>query len=209
MQIRNTIIRGNLCLCMLLLLALDAAGQVSESMARFAGNWIGEISIPGVEMSMRVTFDITYDDENGLTASFGSPDQVGYDVPVDSVLVDDYSIRMTVMQGQIEYEGMLGLDSQGIAGNLKQSGLTIPLDLQRSEGLEKLARPQDPLPPFPYLSEDVTFENAEAGVTLAGTLTIPSSGMPAAVVILISGSGPQNRDSELWGTARSWCWRTI
>ena len=58
-------------------------------------------------------------------------------------------------------------------------------------------RPQEPKPPYPYRVEEVTFENTKAGVTLAGTLTLPEKGDHYPVVVLISGSGPQNRDEEL------------
>jgi dienelactone hydrolase len=60
-------------------------------------------------------------------------------------------------------------------------------------------RPQEPKPPFPYYIEDVKFENKKDGNTLAGTLTLPSENGEYPVVVLISGSGPQNRDEELMG----------
>jgi hypothetical protein len=59
---------------------------------------------------------------------------------------------------------------------------------------EKLVRPQEPIKPFPYYSEDITFENKKVGINLAGTLTLPDKEGVFPVVILISGSGPQNRD---------------
>lgn len=61
------------------------------------------------------------------------------------------------------------------------------------------SRPQDPLPPFPYLAEEVRYRNERAGITLAGTLTLPEGSGPFPAVALISGSGPQTRDSELFG----------
>ena len=64
---------------------------------------------------------------------------------------------------------------------------------------EKLVRPQEPTKPYSYYSEDITFENKIAGISLAGTLTLPKKDGVFPVVILISGSGPQNRDEELLG----------
>ena len=64
---------------------------------------------------------------------------------------------------------------------------------------EKIVRPQDPIKPYPYYSEEVTFINSKAGITLAGTLTLPSKEGKFPVVVLITGSGPQNRDEELLG----------
>ena len=61
------------------------------------------------------------------------------------------------------------------------------------------ARLQEPKPPYPYISEDVTFDNPSAGIILAGTLTMPSSGKNFPAVILITGSGGQDRNEELMG----------
>ena len=80
-----------------------------------------------------------------------------------------------------------------------QSGLTLPLELTRVDGEVALSRPQEPKPPYPYRVEEVTFENTKAGLTLAGTLTLPEKGDHYPVVVLISGSGPQNRDEEMLG----------
>lgn len=66
-------------------------------------------------------------------------------------------------------------------------------------------RPQEPIPPFPYRSEEVAFENTAAGITLAGTLTMPAESENKdenkgfAAVVLLSGSGVQNRDEEIFG----------
>ncbi len=60
-------------------------------------------------------------------------------------------------------------------------------------------KPQEPIPPFTYLSEEVTFQNVMDSVMLAGTLTMPKEGSDFPVVVLISGSGPQDRNSELLG----------
>ena len=84
-----------------------------------------------------------------------------------------------------------------IQGTFVQGGLTLPLELARVDGEVALSRPQEPKPPYPYRVEEVTFENTKAGVTLAGTLTLPEKGEHYPVVVLISGSGPQNRDEEL------------
>jgi uncharacterized protein len=52
-----------------------------------------------------------------------------------------------------------------------------------------------PDPDLPYIAEDVTFDNGD--VTLAGTLTLPEGDGPHPVVVLVSGSGPQDRDESL------------
>lgn len=95
-------------------------------------------------------------------------------------------------------------DGKSAAGSLSQSGMTIPLKMQRlAEGESDditPKRPQEPKPPFPYRAEDVSFANPKAdAVTLAGTLTVPEGKGPFPAVIMVSGSGPQNRDEELLG----------
>jgi len=72
------------------------------------------------------------------------------------------------------------------------------LALQRVEKLPELRRPQNPVKPYPYQEEEVRFENRKAGIVLAGTLTLPKSPGPFPAVILLTGSGPQNRDEELF-----------
>lgn len=62
-----------------------------------------------------------------------------------------------------------------------------------------IKRPQEPIGPYSYLIEEVKFQNTKANITLAGTLTLPSKGGKYPAVILITGSGAQNRDEEVLG----------
>ena len=78
-------------------------------------------------------------------------------------------------------------------------GRSMDLDLVKQEEKLKLNRPQEPQEPFPYLVEDVRFKNEVAGIELAGTLTLPHEGKRLAAVVLVTGSGPQNRDEEIFG----------
>ncbi|WP_373636878.1 alpha/beta hydrolase family protein [Yoonia sp. BS5-3] len=58
-------------------------------------------------------------------------------------------------------------------------------------------RPQDPVD-RPYKVETVRFPGG-SGVTLAGELTMPLAGDAFKAVVLVSGSGPQDRDEALAG----------
>ncbi len=92
-----------------------------------------------------------------------------------------------------------------IEGEFTQRGMTFPLNLVKAEKKEqKKARPQDPLPPFNYHIEEVTFVNEKEGNTLAGTLTIPEGEGPFPAMVLVSGSGQQNRDEELMNHRPFW-----
>ena len=108
-------------------------------------------------------------------------------------------MRIRIENAKIEYEGALGKDNI-IVGTFKQGGQSFPMNLSKVViEKEKLVRPQEPTKPYSYFSEDITFENKKAGIILAGTLTLPKNEGVFPVVILISGSGPQNRDEELLG----------
>ena len=128
-----------------------------------------------------------------------SPDQGAKGIPVTSTVFQDKVLKLSITNAGIEYEGTWnGTDS--ITGTFKQGGLTLPLNLSKSDGAEAAAkRPQEPAKPYPYIAEDVAFENLQDGVTLAGTLTMPASGGKFTAAVLIGGSGPQNRDEEIMG----------
>lgn len=85
-------------------------------------------------------------------------------------------------------------------GTFNQGGMQISLKLTRDTVEKpKLNRPQEPRAPHPYYSEEVTFQNEKADITLAGTLTMPEKEGNYPAVILITGSGPQDRNEELVG----------
>ena len=161
------------------------------------GTWLGTITVPGTEL--RVVFHITRDSNGTLTATLDSPDQGVSGIPVGSVVVTGDSLRMDVPAVGGFYEGAISEDGRTIDGTWSQGGGSVPLVLERTEEEVVVERPQEPRPPYPYVEEAVTFDHAEASVTLAGTLTMPREGGPFAAVILISGSGPQNRDGALLG----------
>lgn len=160
------------------------------------GQWNGLLKVQGTQL--RLVFNIAKAD-NGYSATMDSPDQNAKGIPVSTVTFENSTVKLTVSSAKIEYEGVLGADNT-ITGTFKQGGMTLPLNLSK-EKIEKeiVKRPQEPAKPHPYYEEDVTIENTRAGITLAGTLTLPKKGGQFPVVVLISGSGPQNRDEELMG----------
>src|SRR5690606_31105871 len=99
------------------------------------------------------------------------------------------------------FEGRLAEDGPSVVGIFSQHGASFPLVLRRVEEVSLPHRPQTPKPPFPYTETDVTFPNPEASITLAGTLAIPEGSGPFPAVVLVSGSGPQDRNSTVYGHA--------
>jgi pimeloyl-ACP methyl ester carboxylesterase len=160
------------------------------------GQWNGILKVQGAQL--RLVFNITKT-ENGFNSTMDSPDQGAKGIMVTSTSFENSALKLTVSNLMIEYQGTLG-ENQIIVGNFKQGGMSFPLNLSKEIAeKEKPIRPQEPKKPYSYYEEEVTFENAKAGITLAGTLTLPSKEGIFPAVILITGSGPQNRDEELMG----------
>jgi pimeloyl-ACP methyl ester carboxylesterase len=159
------------------------------------GAWNGLLSVPGTKM--RITINITKSDK-GYSGTMDSPDQNVKGIPVPVVLYENNILAFSIPDAGIDYRG--NYDGNIFKGTFTQNNYPIPLDLGRDEiKIQAPKRPQEPVKPYPYHSEDITFKNEKAGITLAGTLTLPKKEGNFPAVILISGSGPQNRDEELLG----------
>lgn len=160
-----------------------------------SGQWNGLIKFSG--MQMHVVFHIQKDGE-AYSATVDSPDQGAMGFPCDSVLFDNNHLRIVLNAMNAQYEGDLQNDS--IKGEISQNGMKLPLNFGKEEAKSaQIKHSQEPVPPFPYYSENVKFVNKIEGNTLAGTLTLPKKEGVFPVVVLITGSGAQNRDEELLG----------
>jgi uncharacterized protein len=161
-----------------------------------SGPWHGQLVFPGGKL--RLTINLTKTD-TGYTATMDSPDQNASGIPVKMVLFEENILAFAIPDAAIDYRG--NFDGQAFKGTFSQNGHQFPLDLGREEiKVQKAKRPQEPVKPYPYYEEEVTFSNPKAGITLAGTLTLPRQGgsnYPA--VVLITGSGAQDRNEELLG----------
>ena len=157
------------------------------------GSWYGKLSVQSIEM--RLVFNISASD-TAFTATMDSPDQGVAGIPATSVSFINPMIKILIANAGIEYNGVY--TGETILGTFRQGGMSVPMNLSR-RAPEGPKRPQEPRKPYPYKSEEVTFLNQKDNIELAGTLTLPSDGKPLAAVILVSGSGPQNRDEELVG----------
>lgn len=185
----------------LALVSLAAAGvaqpaAASTQEAALTGRWEGRISVAG--QSIRIVLRI---DETGQ-AVMDSPDQGAIGIPAEGPIVTGGVVRFSVGAIGGRFEGALSADGGSMAGTLTQGGVSVPLVLARTGGVEGavLNRPQTPMPPFPYRAEEVAFDNPAApGVRLAGTLTLPEGAGPFPAAILISGTGPQDRDETVFG----------
>ncbi len=160
------------------------------------GSWNGLLKVQGKQLRLVINIQQV---ENGYKATMDSPDQGAKGIPVDLVTFVNDTLKFEVKMIGVTYTGLME-DNHVIKGTFKQMGMSLPLDLSTAEvKKEKVLRPQEPKAPFPYHSEEVKFFNKVDGDTLAGTLTLPGKKGKFPVVVLISGSGPQNRDEELMG----------
>lgn len=171
---------------------------IAQAQPNFTGKWTGKLETQAMQLT--VIFNVTEKDGT-YTTIMDSPDQGAKGIPTSSTNVKDKSIEIKADAMQMTYKGEL--DENGVIKGLYQQGTNkLPLNLSREdeekvEVEEKVeTRPQDPKD-FSYLQEAVKFKNPETGNYLAGTLTIPESKEFDKVLILISGSGPQDRNEEV------------
>lgn len=159
------------------------------------GSWIGKLEVGTV--SLRIIFHISGDSPD-YKVTMDSPDQGANGIKIGPVKVDNDSVIIGAASLMGEYRGEFNTAST-IKGKWTQAGRVMPLDLEKLKVEFELKRPQEPKAPYPYIVKDIIFHNVNADIDLAGTLTIPSDGQKLPAVILVSGSGPQNRDEELFG----------
>jgi hypothetical protein len=162
------------------------------------GAWMGTLNTGAIKL--RVVFHIV-NTEDGLTATMDSLDQGMKAFAMTSVSRDGTTLKIDSKQLEGVFSGKIAADKSSIDGTWTQHGGAMPLVLKpvKDQAELELKRPQNPVKPYPYHDEDVSYENKAQNVTLAATLTIPQGKGPFPGVVLITGSGPQDRDEALLG----------
>ena len=162
------------------------------------GFWEGKLKVTaGIEL--RLVLKVEKGKDGTLKAALASPDQGANNIPISAIDLKDDTLTFESKIIGAKYSGKKTKDGTGFEGQFTQGGLKLPLVLKKTDKLSVAARPQTPKPPFPYRSEEVTYENKAGGVKLAGTLTLPPGQGPFPAVLLITGSGPQDRDETILG----------
>lgn len=192
---------GYLFLVSLFIIIVNASGQDHISKQTLTGSWLGKLEFNS--MALRLVFNISLNKRDSLIVTADSPDQGAKDIPVGPVIISGNNVSIKAPILRAEFDGTLKNDT-AMDGTFKQAGLSIPLSLVKLKRTFSLMRPQEPKPPFPYRSEDIKFRNDAAGITLGGTVTIPQGDGPFPAVVLITGSGSQNRNEELMGHKPFW-----
>jgi fermentation-respiration switch protein FrsA (DUF1100 family) len=182
-------------------LAGDELPRPVSAPPQLKGLWEGKLKLGGgIELTMVLRVEPAKGVPDRLAPFLDSPDQGSKGIPITAIGLDRGKLIFEVKTLGVSYSGTMSDAGDAISGTFEQGGAKIPLDLRKTEKVLAAKRPQTPAGPFPYKSEEVRVPNPEAeGVTLAGTLTIPEGGGPFPAAILVSGSGPQDRDETLLG----------
>jgi len=181
-------------LCFFMTTSTDtaAAAQLNSPVA---GNWMSK---PG---QFKIVFRVSQDGDGSFDALTDIPDQEAWDMPADLVS-DGRAVRFDIYNIRCAYEGTISENGKTLAGKFKgPDGGGMPLVLERVDNPPSRTskRPQEPKKPYPYKTEEVFFENTIDKVKLAGTLTLPQSDGPYPAVLLVTGSGGNDRDQLIWG----------
>lgn len=160
--------------------------------AKVTGTWEGKIN---VGVTLRIVFHFK-DSLGMLTGTTDSPDQGITGIPCANIITRNDSLLLDVPEFKGRYAGRF-LNDTTIQGRLTQT-VGIDLVLTKVKKATALNRPQTPRPPFPYKSEEVTYRNRDNTITYGATISIPRGKGPFPAVLLITGSGAQNRDEEIF-----------
>ena len=157
------------------------------------GTWLGYIN-----NDVQVFYEISRKWDGSLMGYNGIIEFRLSGLQVEVVTFNQDTVRFEELESNQRFVGILNSDSLTIRG--KYTNLNInaswPLILKRVDSLPLPPRPQTPKKPYPYREEEVVYKNETAGINIAGTLTMPYRKAPFPAVLLITGSGQQNRDEE-------------
>lgn len=189
-NLKNNKVKAKLILIVLLATIHSIFAQTIE------GSWKGELDVQGTKLPL--IFHIQKD-TNGYKSNFDSPMQGAKAIPIEKTTFENGELTFDASNMGITYRGKV--HNNKIEGNFSQNGFNLPLNLTKTLGGEDvLNRPQTPKAPFGYDNEEVTFKNEKEGNLLAGTLTSPKNFIKKSpILVMITGSGAQNRDEELFG----------
>ena len=167
-------------LFLLLVFAATVRGQAQTDAPGLAGSWLGVLKFPGIEL--RIVFRLAQNPDNSWVAVLDSPDQGAKDIPTSKVVVENERLLIESQLVAGSFEGKIEADFSAIEGLWKQGGMDIPLLLKKTDKVEGPNRPQEPKKPYPYREEEVAYENPQAAIKLAGTLTLPGGDGPFPAV---------------------------
>jgi uncharacterized protein len=172
-----------------------AAHKPEDAKFPVEGLWQGALVANGLRL--RFQLHVSHDANGALIGALDSLDQYAVGLPALKVSQKDSGFHFEIPELASSYDGTLDVTKNAITGEWTQAEIKQKLDFKRSDQPLELLRPQIPPKPYPYREQDITFSNAPADITLAGTLTLPQGDGPFPAAVLIAGSGPQDRDGTI------------
>jgi len=182
-----------------LLWIMTLAGVAYPQTPSVVGLWQGTLDAGALKM--RLAVHIVANENGGLTSTLDSLDQNVSGIPVQQTTLSGNKLHLEMPGLHALFDGTLNANGNEIAGTFTQ-GAPMALTLKRVDRVEMPSRPQEPKPPFPYDVVEVTYTNGP--IHLAATLTLPRGQGPFPAALLISGSGPQDRDESIMGHKPFW-----
>ena len=192
----TTFFKRLLFLCPIIFFCTCSFGQA------ITGTWQGSLNIQGNQLP--IIFHVTSDSTNKLITTFDSPNQKAFNLKCSQTIIKGDSVIFMIALINGKYAGLLSIDKKQITGSWFQGGGSLPLTITKTSEtvtLKQQKRPQTPKPLFGYHADDVEYFNADKSMKYSATLTYPeaSSASTFPAVILITGSGQQDRDETLYG----------
>ncbi|WP_256004050.1 alpha/beta hydrolase family protein [Pedobacter deserti] len=179
--------------CLLGVLAYGTSAQESDPS-------IWETKLGAIRIILKISTDKTTELN---TALFDSPDQNAFDIPVSRLVIGTDSLIAFSEAMKQGFSGVFNSDRSKIQGFWNHSSGKVPVTFIKVVNFE-VKRPQTPKPPFPYIIQDVTFYNKEKSIRFGATLTLPDLKSDYPAVIMITGSGAQDRDETAFGHKPFW-----
>lgn len=199
---KNSRIPNFVFILILVLWITDSHSQSpAQSQSLWQHQWQGKLQVSPT-MNLTLILHIT-DKVEELSATLDSPDQGAFGIPASKVSASMQQITIDFAAIGATYTATL--KEQQLSGTFTQGGRPLPLTLtqlsqvQVAEQAKAKQRPQEPHPPYPYIEEQVTYPHYDGTFEFAGSLTKPKGKGPFAAAILITGSGPQDRDESIAG----------
>jgi len=173
-----------------------AADPQPTAPAGIEGVWQGSVSLPAAKL--RLVLKVRRDAATGaLGGTLDSIDQGARDLPIDVLSFEGGKLHLEMKNIGAKYDAQL-TESDELTGTWSQGPASLPLSFKRDANVPVVNRPQEPARPLPYQEIEVSYDSAP-GVKLAATLTLPTGKGPFPAVLLVTGSGPQDRDEALAG----------
>lgn len=186
----------NLFLYTIIFMLVFAATTFAQDKSGIEGNWKGTLDAGGAKLTF--VLKITKDTDD-YAAKLDIIEQNAGDLPIDSITLEDGNVKFSIAKFGFGYEGKLNEAGDEINGTFKQGAANLPLNFKRATAETELKRPQTPKKPYPYNEEEVSYKNEKDNIKLVGTLTFPKGEGKFPAVVLITGSGSQDRNSTILG----------